>query len=69
MLCCAGNAGWDYDVEAQAIQARALDLNAIMPGALRNLDSSRMAAAAVRHVRFSASNLDLTHFLPCLHFG
>ena len=44
-------------MEAQAIQARLLDLNAIMPGALRKLDSSRMAAAAVRHVRLSPSHL------------
>ena len=38
-------------MEAQALQARLLDLNSIMPGALRKLDSSRMAAAAVRTVR------------------
>ena len=68
VLPYAGDAGWDYDVEAQAIQARLLDLNAIMPGALRKLDSSRMAAAAVRHVRLSASNHGLQHKTPCMRF-
>ena len=55
-LWCAGEAAWDYDVEAQAIQARLLDLNSIMPGALKELDSSRLAAAAIRQVRLSLSH-------------
>ena len=50
-LWCAGEAGWDYDAEAQAIQARLLDLNSIMPGALKELDSSRLAAAQIRQAR------------------
>lgn len=51
---CAGAAGWDYDVQAQSIQARLLDLNSIMPGALRRLDMSRFAAAAVQLVGSSS---------------
>lgn len=49
-----GTAGWDYDVQAQSIQARLLDLNSIMPGALRRLDMSRFAAATARLVGSSS---------------
>lgn len=48
---CAAKAGWDYDVEVQGIQARLLDLNSVMPGALRRLDNSRVALTAARRVR------------------
>ena len=51
----SGAAGWDYDVQAQSIQARLLDLNSIMPGALRRLDMSRFAAANVRLVSSSSA--------------
>ena len=50
-----GTAGWDYDVQAQSIQARLLDLNSIMPGALRRLDMSRFAAATARLVGSSSA--------------
>lgn len=46
----AEDAAWDYDVEAQALQMRLFDLNAIMPGALRKLDHNHVAAAAARQV-------------------
>ena len=52
----AGAAGWDYDVQAQSIQARLLDLNSIMPGALRRLDMSRFAAATARLVGSSSAD-------------
>ena len=37
-------------MEAQALQMRLFDLNAIMPGALRKLDHNHVAAAAARQV-------------------
>ena len=54
-------------MEAQALQMRLFDLNAIMPGALRKLDHSHVAAAAARQVSAtSCMRCTLTCMTPML---